>query len=226
MAQADQIEIPLFPLPSVVLFPGVMLPLHIFEQRYRGMIKRCVEENAPFGVVLFTGDAESPSTISKVGVLGRVAQVERLDDGRMNILVEGEARFRIVTLTGQTPTWSATVELVDDEPEADALLKSLATDMTKRYLEAYQKGLELTGRQGSQLRLPSSPVDLSFMVAYVLDMDLDAKQALLEMTSASERLRLLIRYIRDANEKLDQQLGRKRISEAAGRNGDLGYPER
>lgn len=225
MAQADQIEIPLFPLPNVVLFPGVMLPLHIFEERYKTMIRGCVEDNAPFGVVLVEGDRESASTIRRVGVLGRVAEVESLDDGRMNILVEGEARFRIMEFVELGPAWRASVALVDDGPEHDGVLRSLAEDLGRRYVEAYQQGLELTGKEPGELRLPSSPVDLAYMVAYVLDMEQDDKQSLLEMTSASERLRVLIRYVRDANEKLSQQLQRKRASETATRNGDLGHAD-
>jgi Lon protease-like protein len=224
MAHADQIEIPLFPLPNVVFFPGVMLPLHIFEERYKKMIGTCVDENSPFGIVLLEGESESPSTIRKVGVLGRVVQAERLDDGRMNVLTEGEARFRIMKFVGQHPHWIANVELVHDEREPEALLKSLGRDMARLYLEAYRKGLELTGKQGAELRLPTSPVELSFMVAYVLDMEFDAKQSLLEMNSARERLRVLNRYLRDANKKLDQQLSRKRTAETASRNGDLGHP--
>ena len=225
MAQADQIEIPLFPLPNVVLFPGVMLPLHIFEERYKTMIDRSVEDNSPFGVVLFTGSAETASTIQRVGVFGRVAEVERLDDGRMNILVEGEARFRIVGFVDRGPTWTASVTLVDDAPEDETVLAALAEDLGLRYLEAYAKGLELTGKEPGELRLPTSPVDLAYMVGYVVDMEQGAKQSLLELTSASERLRLLIRYVRDANEKLDQQLQRKRASEIATRNGHLEHPE-
>ena len=226
MAQPDQIEVPLFPLPNVVFFPGVVLPLHIFEERYKKMIGMCVEENAPFGIVLLSGASESPATIRKVGVLGRVSQVERLDDGRMNILAEGEARFRIVRFVGQNPYWSAAVELVEDVPEPDPLLKSLGEEMAKLYLEAYQKGLELTGKQPGQIRLPASAVDLSYMVAYVLDMEFDDKQSLLEMTSTRERLSVLIRYVRAANERLDEQLRRKRTAETASGNGDLGQPGR
>lgn len=224
MPQPDQIEIPIFPLPNVVFFPGVMLPLHIFEERYKTMINNCVEEDAPFGIVLLRGETESPETIRKVGVLGRVAQVDRLEDGRMNILVEGEARFRIAKFLSHGPAWSARVELVDDVPEGDSLLRSLGEEMARHYLDAYQKGLELTGKEPAELRLPTSPVELSFMAAYVLDMDFETKQSLLELNSASERLRLLIRYVRDANEKLDQQLERKRASEKVSQNGDLGRP--
>jgi ATP-dependent Lon protease len=224
MAQADQIEIPLFPLPNVVFFPGVLLPLHIFEDRYKSMIGTCIEENAPFGIVLFEGESESASNIRKVGVLGRVSRVEPLDDGRLNILTEGEARFRIVRFLTQQPHWRARVELVSDEPESEAVLKSLAQQTARFYLEAYQKGLELTGKQGGELRLPGSAIELSFMVAYVLDLELETKQSLLEMNSARERLRVLIRYLRDANDKLDQQLRRKRTGEIATRNGDLGRP--
>jgi Lon protease-like protein len=201
-----------------------MLPLHIFEERYKAMIHSCVEENAPFGVVLFEGESESASSIRRVGVLGRVVQVERLDDGRLNILTEGEARFRVVKFLGQHPHWRALVELLHDEREPESVLKALGERMARLYLDAYQKGLELTGKEGGELRLPTSPVDLSYMVGYVLDMDLDRKQALLETTSARERLRVLIRYLSEANAKLDQQLTRKRLGEAVSRNGDLGHP--
>jgi Lon protease-like protein len=188
------------------------------------MLQTCVEDNAPFGIVLLKGESETASTIRKVGVLGRVVQAERLDDGRMNILTEGEARFRVVKFLGQDPHWSATVELLHDDREPEGVLKSLAAKMARLYLEAYRKGLELTGKQGGELRLPTSPVDLSFMVAYVLDMELDAKQSLLETTSARQRLRILTRYLGDANEKLDHQLRRKRIAETTSTNGDLGHP--
>src|SRR6266581_4222027 len=105
-------EIPLFPLPNLVLFPNIVVPLHIFEERYKLMINTCVERDEAFGLVLLRGGAaeENEGSIHRVGVTARIVQVERLEDGRMNILIEGEDRFRIYRFTQQTPYWKASVE--------------------------------------------------------------------------------------------------------------------
>src|SRR5207247_6173582 len=94
-------EIPLFPLPNLVLFPNIVVPLHIFEERYKLMINGCIERDEPFGLVLLGGGAEEESerTIHRVGVTARITEVDRLDGGKMNILCEGEARFRIPRFT-------------------------------------------------------------------------------------------------------------------------------
>lgn len=224
MSHADQIEIPLFLLPNVVLFPNVRLPLHIFEERYKTMISACIDDDAPFGVVLFSGDEETTSSIKKIGVLARVAEVERLEDGRMNILTEGEARFRIVRFSEEAPFWRAIVELVDDRREPESLLEKLRKEVRQLYIEAYRRGVELTGERPAELELPDSASDLSFMVSYVLDMDHDEKQHLLEMTSTRDRLGALITYLKHANERLNQQVHQKRSVDTARGNGDLGRP--
>ena len=220
----DQIEIPLFPLPNVVLFPSVMLPLHIFEERYKSMINVCINDDAPFGVVLLKGEEETASAIQKVGVLARVADVERLEGGRMNIWTEGEARFRIARLTQQDGCWRGVVELVDDRPDVDSDVTALAHEVGELYLEAYRQGLQLTGERPGKLELPTSAGDLSFMVSYVLDMDFQEKQHLLEMTSVRERLGALTAYLKHANQRLEQQIHQNRIAETARGNGDLGRP--
>ncbi len=220
----DQIEIPLFPLPNVVLFPSVMLPLHIFEERYKTMINGCINDDAPFGIVLLKGEEESASTIQKVGVLARVADVERLEGGRMNIWTQGEARFRIAQLTAQEPCWRGLVELLGDRPEAESSVAALAGEVGELYREAYSKGLALTGERPGKLELPDSAADLSFMVSYVLDMDFQEKQNLLEMTSTRERLGALVAYLKHANERLEKQIHQKHIVETARGNGDLGKP--
>lgn len=221
MEETDQIEIPLFPLPNVVFFPSVMLPLHIFEERYKSMVNACIQDDGPFGVVFLAGNEESPSSIKKVGVLARVAQVERFEDGRMNVLTEGESRFRIIRFNSSDPHWRATVELVEDAPELESSLESLSQEVSDLYREAYQKGLALTGERPGTLRLPESASDLTFMVSYVLDIEMEEKQRLLEMTSTRERLSALATYLRHANEQLDQQVRQKKIVETARGNGDL-----
>src|SRR5262249_6080644 len=98
-------QIPLFPLPNLVLFPQVMLPLHIFEDRYKKMINHCIDNDEVFGLVQLraAADHESEETIHSVGVTARVVQVERLEDGRMDILCAGESRFRIVEFSRKLP---------------------------------------------------------------------------------------------------------------------------
>jgi Lon protease-like protein len=222
MSQHEQIEVSLFPLPNLVLFPGALLPLHIFEERYKELVAECIEAAAPFGVVMLAEPPESRASIRKVGVLARIRNFERLEDGRMNIVTEGDQRFRIARFTSEGPRWKAAIEVLADEPESAAVLAALASELGKTYLEAYAKGLELTGDRPQDIQLPASPRDLSFMVAYVLDMDAEEKQYLLEMTSTRVRLETLVGYLERANERLTEQVERKKAAEAARNNGHLG----
>src|SRR5262245_65379871 len=112
-------EIPLFPLPNLVLFPNIVVPLHIFEERYKLMINGCIDKDEPFGLVLLQSGAEEETedTIHRVGVTARIVEVERLDEGRMNILCEGERRFRIYRFTQQKPFWKGTVDFIEDREQ-------------------------------------------------------------------------------------------------------------
>ena len=103
-------------------------------------------------------------------------------------------------------------------------LAGLREEVGELYVDAYRKGVELTGERPAELDLPDSASELSFMVAYVLDMEFREKQRLLEMTSAEDRLGTLIDYLKSANENLRQQLNQKRTVEKARGNGDLGRP--
>src|SRR5258708_15255954 len=93
----DLMDIPLFPLPNLVLFPNIAVPLHIFEERYKLMINGCIDQAEAFGLVLLRSGAteETEETIHRVGVAARITDVERLEDGRLNIMCEAETRFRI-----------------------------------------------------------------------------------------------------------------------------------
>src|SRR5204862_4837700 len=100
-------EIALFPLPNLVLFPNIVVPLHIFEERYKLMINGCIDRGEAFGLVLLRSGAEEESeeSIHRVGVTARNVEVERVDEGRLNILCEGESRLRIYRFTQHTPLW-------------------------------------------------------------------------------------------------------------------------
>ena len=189
------------------------------------MIETCIDSESPFGVVLVSGEPERASNIEKVGVLARVVRVERLDDGRLNIVTEGEERFRILELKEPQPFWRAVIETIDDLDESGPALEELQAEVGELYIDAYKKGVELTGERPAELELPDTASELSFMVAYVLDMEFSDKQRLLEMTSAEDRLGALIDNLRSANENLRQQLHQKRTAEKARGNGDLGRPK-
>jgi ATP-dependent Lon protease len=218
-------EIPLFPLPNLVLFPGVVVPLHIFEDRYKLMITACIDSGEPFGIVLLRegGERESEETIHRVGVTARVVDVERLPEGRLNILTEGQSRFRIIRYTQQIPFWQATVSLFEDI-ESAAPLQSLYDQVSEGYRKVVDLGAKLGISEESEVSLPGSPADLSFMVSYVLDIASEDKQKLLEMTSTAERLRAVAHHLNDTLQSLQQRLELKAKMTKIRGNGDLGKP--
>jgi ATP-dependent Lon protease len=218
-------EIPLFPLQNLVLFPNIVVPLHIFEDRYKLMINSCIDTDTAFGLVLLRAGAEEENdeTIHRVGVTAKVIEVERLDDGRMNILCEGETRFRIFRFTQQTPYWKGSVSFLEDT-EVYRDIESLYEQVSELYRKVGELGGKVSGAERSELVLPESPIDLSFMVSYVLDIDYEEKQKLLEMTSTTERLRVLVSHLTDTTHKLEQQLAYKALVSKVRGNGDLGKP--
>jgi Lon protease-like protein len=217
-------EIPLFPLPNLVLFPHIVVPLHIFEERYKSMINACIESGEVFGLVLLrTGaDEESEETIHRVGVTARIVEVERLDEGRMNILCEGEQRFRIYRFSQQTPFWKGAVDLIEDD-ERNAT-EALYEQVAELYRSVVDVSAKLSGSQEAELVLPDSSTDLSYMVSYVLDIEPEDKQKLLEMDSTAERLRMLLAHLTDTLRKLEQQRAHKEVMTKVRGNGDLGRP--
>ncbi|MSS72251.1 MAG: ATP-dependent protease [Candidatus Latescibacteria bacterium] len=178
-------EIPLFPL-NVVLFPGMTLPLHIFEERYKMMINACFQEASEFGVVYGTDEQ-----FSEVGCAAAVtAVIERFPDGRMNILTKGVRRFRVIERfrdpslpSGSKPCLRAMAEAFEDEDEATD------PELFERASQLYGEALRLTA--GWTYLDPirhATPDDLSFMVAAHLGLEADDKQAVLEMRSVNARL--------------------------------------
>jgi ATP-dependent Lon protease len=220
-------EIALFPLPNLVLFPGIVVPLHIFEDRYKLMVNDCIDRDEAFGLVLVrTGaEEETEDTIHRVGVTARVTEVERLDNGRMNILCEGEARFRLLRFTQQTPFWKGSVQFFEEAPIHQAL-ESFYDRVSELYRHAGEMSSKLSGSPQTELVLPESPTDLSYMVAYVLDIDAEEKQKMLEMTSTAERLQVLIVHLNETIRKLEQQIAYKEVLTKVRGNGDLGNPRR
>jgi len=140
-------KLPLFPL-NTVLFPGALLPIHIFEERYKALVKYCLRENVQFAVVLIKEGREvtGPSVPYSIGVLARITQVEELQEGRYNILCQGEERFRITALDRRSAEYlQADIELLPDEPAPAAALAMVADRVATLFDEYYRLMVALMG---------------------------------------------------------------------------------
>ncbi len=184
---------PLFPLEQVVLFPGMSLPLRIFEERYKVMIGAGHVTDQLFGVVLIRSGQEvgEPAVPHQVGCTARMLRVDRIPDGRMNILTIGEQRFRLIGQARVMPEGYLVgdVELLTDQPPA-ALGDHLLADIRREFTRYQQAVLGLTGRMdpASAPDLPPDPVRLSYRIAATLYVDAPERQRLLETDDVSARL--------------------------------------
>jgi Lon protease-like protein len=200
----SQLSLPLFPL-NTVLFPGQVLPLHVFEPRYRQMIATCTEKGSPFGVALIQDGEEvgGPAKPYEVGTTARITQVERLDDGELNIIGVGELRFRINALR-QTPAGylSADVTLwpwLPSNKNAARMLVTRVQERLRRYMEllAQATGVSLDAARDD---LPQQSAALACLTAIALQVEPVEKQDLLSSPSIesllSKEVGLLQREVR------------------------------
>lgn len=190
-------EMPLFPLKNVVLFPGMVLPLHIFELRYRKMINRCVDEHIPFGVVLIDQGQEVGANAQPhmIGTAARIVRVDRLDDGCMNITAVGTQRFRILELKHEHSYLAGTVSQFPVVNGATKLAGELAQRVRPQvmdYVELLSKASDTNLRLD---RLPEDPLTLAFMIAIALQIKAQDKQKVLEQSGIPEILALESRLI-------------------------------
>jgi len=189
--------LPLFPL-NTVLFPGQLLPLHIFEPRYREMISECIVSEAPFGVVLIRegGEVGTPATPLDIGTTARVVQVERLDDGRMNILCAGEARFRLRTLNRARAFLTGSADLYPWQP-LPANEAEPRTSQVKRLITRYMHLLsKATGSTIGLEEIPTEVERLASLAAIVLQVSNAEKQALLSSATLGDLLDDCIHLLR------------------------------
>jgi ATP-dependent Lon protease len=198
-------RIALFPL-NVVLFPGAELPLHIFEPRYREMVKSCVEEKSEFGMLL-----SLPKGVARVGCTAEILDVvKRYGDGRMDIRTVGRAPFRVVELFQQNPLLEGQVDYLEDRetaanPRIQRQLIELFEACHTLIFDDYPKNL-----QGSP------PEELSYLVAGTLPMELLWKQQILELRSEADRQERLVAYLREWAPHLQK---REAMRQRAGGNG-------
>ncbi len=202
---AGVMKIPLFPL-DVVLFPGAALPLHIFEDRYRDMVRACLAQDAPCGVVRAQQEG-----LAVIGCTARIVKVlQRYDDGRLDILCEGGQRFEIEMLDNSHSYLQAEVDFFDDD--GPVATRAAREECTALHFEV----LELAGSAEQPHIDLDAPV--SFQLAWTLPADLGFKQSLLSSRSDAERTERL----RDFYETMLPKLRRGALAtRVAGRNGHV-----
>jgi Lon protease-like protein len=198
-------DFPLFPLP-IVLLPTEVVPLHIFEERYKTMIGQCLEDETEFGIVWLSSEG-----LKDVGCAARVTEVlERMDDGSMNILVQGSSPFRLLERSEEHPFPAGTIEFLEDRSES----------VSGPAGEGARSGFaQLVERVTDQRPDDSALAELdAYDMAASVDLGMDAKQGLLELRSEEARLRLLARLFKAAMTRLDAA---ERIAEHARSNGKV-----
>lgn len=178
-------ELPLFPLPDVVLFPGRPLPLHIFEFRYRMMMNTILETDRRFGVLMFD---PVQGNIAPVGCCAEITQFQRLPDDRMKMLTLGQQRFRVLNWVREKPYRVGLVEWIEDTPP-DTDLRPLANDVEALLKDVVKLSAKLTD-QKIELPddIPDLPRELSFWIASNLYGVASEQQTLLEMVDTKARL--------------------------------------
>jgi Lon protease-like protein len=183
-------ELGLFPL-DLVLLPGEQRPLHVFEERYKELIGECLEEGVEFGLVLADDEGLRP-----VGTRAAVVEVlQEFDDGRMDIVVEGRQRFRLVELTEGRSFTTAEVDDVDDDSDEDP-----SGDEVERAVEAFRHVVDAAQVEVDEVDPAAG--GLSFQIGARIDLGNEIKQALLELTSERERLTQLEPLLQRAAESV------------------------
>ena len=201
----DRIErFPLFPL-GLVLLPSEMVPLHIFEERYKRMVDECLDEGAPFGIVWL-----SDAGLKDVGCTAEIARlIERMEDGRLNILVQGAQPFRLLRRIDDLPYPAGDIELVDEPPsEADADVEAAARE---RYADLVERATDSRPDEQDLAQLDA------YGMAASIDFEAGPKQELLELRSEDERLRRLTELLRTTMKRLDYAERAQELSRSNGK---------
>jgi Lon protease-like protein len=196
---------PLFPL-GIVCLPSEVVPLHIFEERYKTMIGECLEEERPFGIIWLAGEG-----LREVGCTVEITEVlERMEDGRLNILVQGGSPFRLLRQVEDLPYPAGDVELLGDDEEPP--IDDAGAAARERYATLLERATDTRPDEG----------DLDALNAYEMaarvDFGHDAKQSLLELRSEGERLRTLAGLFEDAMKRMEYA---ERAAEQARSNGHV-----
>lgn len=203
-------ELPLFPLPELVLFPGRHLPLHIFEFRYRIMMNTLLQSDKRFGVLMLNPETREPVS---VGCCAEVLHYQREPDDRMKVLTIGQQRFRLLELVREKPFRVGLVEWIEDKP-AEQDLRPLATNVDQLLRDVVRLSAKLTGQNVDLPEsIPTLPLELSYWVAGNLYGVAEEQQTLLEMQDTAQRLEREIEILTSTRNHLAARTALKDILE-------------
>ena len=213
-----KIIIPVFPLPEVVLLPGMNLPIHIFEERYKQMISSVLNGNKQFGVVLLLSNI-----CAQVGTIAEIIDVENLEDGKMNILVEGKNRFKINSLISEEPYFVAQIQLYEDlEEEINSELKKAFKQIRKLSSKALNIFDKVSDQDMSKkIKLPEDPSELMYLITANLSCPYESKQYILESQSVRDRVDKVMLLLKDEIQRLEVLLENKKTKKEVVKNGKL-----
>ena len=202
--------LPLFPL-DVVLFPEMLLPLHIFEERYKEMIAQCLQGNSPFGV-LYSHDAR----VATIGCTAEISRViKRYPDGRLDLVAVGRDRFQVSFFDSEKAYLRASVELLPD-PIAE---REPSQELARQALALYAQASKLMGENDAGEFSPQSSLQgLAFKLASTLHLQNEIRQRILESRSEDQRLQELAEHLAALIPRLTE---RQQSAKLAGSNGHL-----
>jgi len=216
-------ELPIFPLP-LVLFPGAIQPLHIFEPRYRALLADALAADRHFGIAYVQPDAQTDPapTPGDVGCTARIEQTQALPDGRSSILALGTTRFTLVEWLPEDHGYRlARVAEFEDDPTDPAVAGELAADVRRDFLSLLAALALLIDRRLEGSEPPADPQALSFHVAARLELDLPLKVELLRLRNTVARLRRLAALLKPL---AAEAAARADVRTRAGRNGKSNLP--
>jgi Lon protease-like protein len=191
-------RLPIFPLPNVLLFPNMVLPLHIFEERYKRMVSDCLQGDRLLGLFLlqygWEQEGASP-TPYEVGGMGRITRAVRFPNGSMDILLSGLARVRILRYVQHKPYLIAEVEMWPDEPDDSEGVEAL----TRRMVGLFERFVIAKAGEGHELltglKLLASPIDLLHYVVTNMPLDVHQKQEIINLRPIDERITMMITFL-------------------------------
>lgn len=212
-------HLPLFPLP-LVLLPNEFLPLHIFEERYKQLLKDSLEEKKLFGITYFEpqNDLVTKPTAGTVGCVAEIRENQELPDGRSNILTMGVVRYNLIDYvdTGD-PYFVGDVVFFEDEKENESDLQPLTDEVYELFERVAKAAFKLSGGRGRFPEIPkTAPEQLSFLVTAAFNLDNELKYQMLELTSTSSRLEKLRDILNQAVNKMEDSAEIHKIAQTNG----------
>jgi Lon protease-like protein len=212
-------RLPLFPLP-LVLMPNELLPLHVFEPRYRQMLKDIELRRNLFGLTFFDAEKETVDrpALGTIGCAAEVRETQSLPDGRSNIVTSGVVRYRLLDYADEdTPYFTAEVEFFEDKNEDDSVVKPTADEVYNLFGRAAKAAFKMSGNRGKFPEIPQAePEQLSFLVSAAFNLDNELKYRLLETNSTLDRLETLREILLQAVEQMEESADIQKISQTNG----------